>query len=168
MIYDLQVPQWIARLPLVRPKKALALCDPPSGSVLLLTEALARGIARRGCSIDILPMSEWEPGQMADRQLLVVGAMDQDYGLSEAVRQFLDRTAEGSMNGKHGFAFDVRGTKRVLGSIGSMLEKRMEKCGMWIVMEHAYAVLDKKKGLLQANAEDRFEDMGEALATRVW
>ena len=168
MVYDTEVPLRIERLPLVRPRKALALCDPPSGSVMLLTEALARGIVHGGCSIDILPTSEWEPGKMSGRQLLVVGAMDQYYGLSEGVRQFLDRMAVGSMKGKHGFAFDVRSSKHVLASAGGILEKRMEECGMWIAMGHVYALLDKKTGRLEEGGEERFEALGQTLAKRVW
>ena len=168
MVYDTEVPLRIERLPLVRPRKALALCDPPCGSVMLLTEALARGIAREGCSIDILPISEWEPGKMAGRQLLVVGAMDQDYGLSEGMRRFLDNMALGSMKGKHGFAFDVRSSKHVLASAGGILEKRMEECGMWIVMGHAYALIERKTGRVEAGGEGRFEGLGQTLAKRVW
>lgn len=162
------MPERIDPLPLVRPRRALALFDSPGGSVLLLTEALVRGIAREGCSTDIRPISEWEPGQMAVYQLLIVGAVNQDFGLSEGTQMFLDRTTGSMLKGKHGFAFDVRWSKHVLKSAGSLLEKKMVECGLWVTIGHAYALVDRKDGSLEAGAEPRFEELGVGLARSVW
>ena len=164
---DLTVPTHLPPLPLVRPKKVLALCDPAGGNVLVLARALANGLSRLQVAADVRPISDWDLEGLYGCQLLVVGTESRDFGHSEGARQFLERMRDLDLLGRQGFVFDVRASKLVIASIGAIVERRMKACKLELPFERECASVGDC-GSLEKGEEKRFEELGLEIAKKVW
>ena len=97
--------------------------------------------------------------------MLCVGAPTHAWNASQPVKEFLEHLASiTGLKGKKAFAFDTQYGSRLAGSGGAKIEKKLATLGLTIVKPSQSAIVKKREGPLEENAENAFKQTGLELS----
>lgn len=107
---------------------------------------------------------------LAEYDLLALGAPTQYFTASKPLKAFLERLEGAKLKGKLGFAFDTRLDSRFSGSASKYIEKKLTALGLQIIRPRASAIVVVQKTgkeadtVLKDGMVPLFESIGKELA----
>ncbi len=149
----------------VQPEYAVVIFDSEYGNTEKVAHALARGLHARGISVDCVNVKEASIDKLNQYDLIGLGAPTQAFSASKRMKDFPAKLQSADLQHKSGFAFDTKLNRRLAGSAGGYVEKKMRNLGLRIVEPHFSAIVKGSVGPLEEGAEESFEKMGALIAS---
>jgi flavorubredoxin len=137
-------------------KKAIVIYDTVFGNTEKVARALASGMKEQGIQVDIANVQKVEVNKLKEYDLLAIGGPTHKTGISEPMKDFLEKLKSVEVKGKKAFAFDTRLKIRVAGSAAKKIEKELKKLGISIVKSYSSAIVVGREGPLEEGTEERF------------
>jgi len=138
--------------------------DTKFGNTERIARALAEGMERQGVHVDCLKVDKVDVGKLGEYDLLAIGGPTHVLGLSEPMKDFLQKLEKVDLGGKRAFAFDTKLKSRFAGSAGKRIEKKLKKLGMGMVKSHVSAIVKGNEGPVEEGAEETFRQIGVDIA----
>jgi len=144
--------------------RAIVVYDTRFGNTEKIARALAEGMEGQGVHVDCLKVDEVDVGKLGEYDLLAIGGPTHAFGISEPMKDFLQKLEKVNLGGKRAFAFDTKLKSRFAGSAGKGIEKELKKLGMGVVRSHVSAVVRGGEGPVEEGAEEKFRQIGVDVA----
>jgi flavodoxin len=144
--------------------RALIVYDTKFGNTEKMARALAEGMEEQGVRVDCLKVHNVDVSKLGEYDLLAVGGPTHKLGISESMKDFLQKLEKANLAGKRAFAFDTKIKSRFAGSAGKRIEKKLKKLGMCIVKSHVSAIVKGREGPVEEGAEETFKQIGVDIA----
>jgi flavodoxin len=144
----------------------VVLYDTMFGNTEKIGASIARGLESAGVETRCVPVARARPEELADYDLIVVGAPTQKFTASKPMKDFIGRlgTTTG-LAGKKFYAFDTKLPSRFSGSAAKYIEAKLLQLGMDPAAERSSAIGRGSDFRLDEGEEDRFVRVGEMLGT---
>ena len=144
--------------------RAIIVYDTKFGNTEKIAKALAEGMKKEGVNVDCLKIDQVDVSKLGEYDMLAIGGPTHGFGLSEPMKDFLQKLENVNLSGKKAVAFDTKLKSRFAGSAGKRIEKKLEKLGMSIVKSHVSAVVNGREGPIEESAEKTFSQIGVNVA----
>lgn len=143
MLHEPSTPPGLDGRPKDRPQfRVLVVSSSRFGNTRRVARALAAGLGRDPAfAVDCRSIDEVEPNDVERYDVLAVGGPTEVFSASTPMKQFLSRLRDGTLDGKHAFAFDTRLSGRLSGSAGRFIEERLGRLGARMIRPHASAIV---------------------------
>jgi flavorubredoxin len=150
------------------PNKVIVLYDTLFGNTERVAKALAKGIQRH-CEVDCLNIKNADTDNIAQCNLVAVGAPTQAFSASKPMKEFLAKLEKMNLAGRYGFAFDTNLDSRFSGSAAKYIEKRLQDIGIEIMWPRASAIVNggTKDAVLRDGEIEIFETLGDEIGTDI-
>lgn len=89
-----------------------------SSAIQKRSKALALGIEGEGVEVECAKVDQVDVAKLYEYDLLVIGGPTHQFGLSQPMKEFLERLKGVNLKGKKAFAFDTRRGMWIAGSAG--------------------------------------------------
>jgi len=99
-------------------RKAAILYDSKFGNTAKIAKALATGMGKEGVNVECVMTDQIDVAKLDEYDLLAIGGPTHQFGLSQPIKEFLERLKGVNLNGKKAFAFGTRRGMRIAGSAG--------------------------------------------------
>jgi flavorubredoxin len=150
--------------------KAIILFDTLFGNTEKIARSLASGLQEAGVQADCVNIRAARIDELAEYDLLALGAPTQYLTASKPLKEFLERLKGLDLKGRRAFAFDTKLDSRLSGSAAKFIEKKLQELGLDIIRQRSSAiVVGQKKGdkvgeaVLKGGMEDLFKQVGKEL-----
>ena len=144
--------------------KALIIYDSLFGNTEKVARALASGLREGGADVDCTRAAEVDVAGLHANDMLVIGGPTHKRGLSEPMKEFIERLNDVDLTDIKGFAFDTKQEPRFLtGSAGKHIEQKMKQRHMRVVKRHASAIVLGREGPVAEGTEAQFRQIGAEL-----
>jgi len=144
--------------------RAIIVYDTKFGNTEKIAKALAEGMKKEGVNVDCLKIDQVDVSKLGEYDMLAIGGPTHKLGLSEPMKDFLQKLENVNLSGKKAIAFDTKLKSRFAGSAGKRIEKKLKKLGMSIVKSHVSAVVNGREGPIEEGAEKTFSQIGVDVA----
>jgi flavodoxin len=146
--------------------KAIVIYDTQFGNTEQIAKELASGMNEQGISVDCVKVDEVQIEALAEFDLLAIGGPTHGFGMSGPMKTFMKKLEQVDLRDQKAFAFDTKNRSRFWGSAAKVIEKRMKKLGMNVVMPCASGIVKGLKGPLQDGTEAKFRQIGLELVNK--
>jgi len=144
--------------------RAIIVYDTIFGNTEKIARALAEGMKKQGVNVDCLKVDKVDISKLGEYDFLAIGGPTHAFGLSESMKDFLQKLENVNLGGKRAFAFDTKMKFRFAGSAAKRIEKKLKKLGMEIVKSHVSAIVKGREGPVEEGAEETFRQIGVEIA----
>ncbi len=148
--------------------RALVLYHSLFGNTRAVANSLAKGIEGSGIEVDCLSIDEVDIYQVQNYDFLAVGGPTHNLGMSEPMKEFLEKLETIDISGKKGFCFDTRVQSRFnrfdLNSAAKRIEKKMKKMKVKMIRSRKSAIVEGREGPLEKGVQKTFEKLGKEIA----
>ncbi|WXG42301.1 MAG: flavodoxin family protein [Candidatus Freyarchaeum deiterrae] len=145
-------------------KKAIVIYDTIYGNTEKVAKELASGMEEQGVKVDIANVQKVDIKKLEEYDLLAFGGPTHKLGISDSMKDFLEKLKNVEVKGKKAFAFDTRVRIRVAGSAAKKIEKELKKLRMSIVKSYSSAIVLGREGPLEEGTEERFRKIAGEIA----
>jgi flavorubredoxin len=119
--------------------RVMVAFDTRYGNTEKVARALTRGIQRDSIEVTCSNINDLQISTLVEYDLLVIGGPTQYHGISEPMKDFLEKLEAVNLKGKFGFAFDTRVNSFWSGSAAQAIERKIKRFGVEIVKPHSSA-----------------------------
>ncbi len=145
-------------------KKAIVIYDSKFGNTEKIARALAEGLKEKGAKVDSIEVGKVDVDKLVEYDFIAIGGPTHIAGMSESIKEFLEKLKTVDLSGKKGFSFDTRIQSRFnrfdLNSAAKRIERKMKKMKIKIVKSRKSAIVDGREGPLEEGAEEVFKQTG--------
>ena len=146
---------------------AIVIYDTKYGNTEALAKALALGITHQGVSCDCCNIADVTVDEVDQYTFLAIGGPTHKAGMSQSMKQFLNKLQRYDLSGKTGFCFDTRVASRLnrfdWNSAAKRIEKRLTRMHVTLLKKRQSALVLGREGPLDQGVEQRFERLGVEL-----
>jgi flavorubredoxin len=144
--------------------RVIIVYDTKFGNTEKIAKALAEGMKKEGVNVDCLKIDKVDVSKLGEYDMLAIGGPTHGFGLSEPMKDFLQKLENVNLSGKKAIAFDTKLKSRFAGSAGKRIEEKLKKLGMSIVKSHVSAIVNGREGPIEEGAEETFRQIGVDVA----
>ncbi len=148
--------------------KAIVIYDTKFGNTEKIAKTLAEGMEEHGVMVDYARVNEVDIKKLVEYDFLAVGGPTHNLGMSEPMKDFLEKLETVDVSGKEGFCFDTRVQSRFnrfdLNSAAKRIEKKMKKMKVKMIKSRTSAIVEGREGPLEKGAQETFEEIGKEIA----
>ena len=123
---------------------------------------------KQGVKVDCVKVDEIDVDNLVGYDFLAIGGPTHKLGMSEPMREFLEKLKTVDISGKKGFCFDTRVQSRFnrfdLNSAAKRIEKKMKRMKVRMTKPRKSAIVEGKEGPLEKGAQKTFEKLGKEIA----
>ncbi len=148
--------------------KATVIYDTRFGNTEKIARAFARGLEKQGIKVDCFKVDEVDINKLVEYDFLAVGGPTHNLGMSEPMKDFLEKMKTVDVSGRKGFCFDTRVQSRFnrfdLNSAAKRIEKKLKKMKVKMIRPRKSAIVEGREGPLEKGAQETFEKLGKEIA----
>jgi flavodoxin len=144
--------------------QSLIIFDSNFGNTKKIAEAIAQGI---GEDARMITVANFQPHDLTDVQLLIVGSPINGWRPSEKMGKFLASLQDGQLRGYKVAAFDTRVKLFIHGDAASKIAKELTHVGASMVAEPEAFFVQGKEGPLLEGEEGRAKVWGVKLRAKM-
>ena len=148
-------------------RQAAVIYDSNFGNNERLAQALKKGLTESGLAVDILKVGGFEPGILADYDLICVGGPTHMSRISKPVKEFFMELRSVNLWGKKGFCFGTRMDSRMnvfdINGSAKKIEGKLKRKGVRMLIPAVNVIVEGREGPLVTGTEKRFVDLGVEL-----
>jgi flavodoxin len=145
-------------------KRVIVIYHSQFGNTERIAKALADGIRGQGIEVDCFAVDKVSFDNLATYDLFAVGGPTHKFGLSDPMKDFLEKLKTVDLRGKKAFAFDTKMKPWIAGSAAKKIEKNLKGLGMSIAKPHYSAIVQGREGPLEEGIEEKFRQIGAEIA----
>lgn len=150
--------------------KALIVYDTRFGNTREIAQALARGMDKQGIIVDCLEVNQVNMSKFDDYGLVAIGGPTHMLGISNRLKELLQKLSSHHNSRKLGFCFDTRVHSKFnhfdLNSAAKRIEKTMKRKGFDLIYPRKSAFVLGREGPLENCAIEQFGKIGMKIAEK--